>query len=220
MRRNPSDCEFVNEEAALVDGRRVGLREFPAPGFSVPFYAGLPPLREKPKLVVGHEQRTLLDIYGFDLRFVSTPARDLLSSIDPEGFEFAECDTVDGNGVPIEPYWMMAVVRVLDRFDEAGSSFVRYADRFPDAEGAADNPLISLLHELRMPDDHPADAHAFFLTRYRTHFIATGTLVDAWKARKLKGCIFTPLQQPTKDEFKDHLSFANYPYWTKKERSP
>jgi hypothetical protein len=216
LRHNPSDYAFVNEDEALINGRWRGRHAHPAPGYRLPFYVGVPELRAKPKLVVGADRDELLDIYGFDRNYVSSRAKALLSEIDPQAFEFVECDTVDGNGRAIDPYWMFAVIRVASGFDEARSDFITFKERNPDDPEAATNPTISVLNDIYMPEDFPADAHAFRFVRYRTHIIVDGAIVDAWRAAGLTGAEFTPLQPPTEVDMADHLSFANYPYWTQK----
>ena len=216
MRHNPSDYAFVNQDEALINGKWRGRHPHPAPGYRLPFYVGVPEFRAKPKLVVGADRDELLDIYGFDRKYISSRAKAVLNEIDPEAFEFVECDTVDGNGRLIDPYWMFAVIRVAPHFDEARSSFITFKERNPDDPEADTNPAISVLNDIRMPEDFPAEAHAFRFTRHRVHMIADGAIVDAWRAAGLIGAVFTPLQPPTEVDMADHLSFANYPYWTQK----
>jgi hypothetical protein len=216
LRHNPSDCVFVNQDEALINARWQGRHAHPAPGYRLPYYVGVPELREKPKLVVGADRDELLDFYGFDRNFISSRAKILLGEIDPDGFEFVECDTVDGNGRAIDPYWIMAVIRVAPGFDEARSSFITYKERNPGDPEADANPTIEQLNDIHMPEDFPAEAHAFRFARYRTSIIADGAIVDAWRAAGLIGAVFTPLQPPMEVDMADHLSFANYPYWTQK----
>lgn len=46
--------------------------------------------------------------------------------------------------------------------------------------------------------------------------IADGAIVDAWRAAGLIGAVFTTPKPPTEVDMAAHLSFANYPYWTRK----
>lgn len=129
LRRNPSDLEFVNQAEVLrhssVPGAyiRAGMHHHALEGLGAPLCFGLPVLRGKPALIVGvnEDEGDLLDIYGLSERYVSPRAKELLYSIDPDAFEFAECATVDGSGRPLEPYWMMDVIRVVEQWDETRS---------------------------------------------------------------------------------------------------
>ncbi len=212
MDYNPSDFAFVNEAEALVNGRMSGTHEFFLEGREVPISIGLPPLCKTPALIAGADEDQLLDMYGLRKRYVSTRAKTLLSSIDPDAFEFAECVTTDGEGIPIEPYWMMDVIRMVDRFDEEHSSVVHFSDRFPDAPG---NPYFLMLNDMHFPDVS-AETHAFYLLRYTTRFIFDEVLAAAWRDAGLLGARFSPLQPPTEAEFEQHSSFDNYPYWTER----
>ena len=160
---NPSDFSWVNKDEALIDGRIGGRHEHKVEGYLGPICVGVPRLREKPKLVVGAEDDRLLDVYGFGPYYVSTKAKTLLCEIDAEGFDFVECDTVDGNGVPIEPYWMMDAIRMVHAFDESRSSFIRYVDRNPENSNPL-NPSISVLNDIHMPPDFP-ELDPCFLSR-------------------------------------------------------
>lgn len=215
LARNPSDAKFANKDTTLVDGCWIGKHNFPAPGYRVPFNMGIPAMREKPRLVVAPSRRKPIDIYGFgNPHFVSSRAKELLQSIDPDAFEFAECDTVNAGGKPIKPYWMMAVIRAVLGFDEERSDFLTLSQLYPEAEDQRDNPNISRLNDIYLPDGFPTDYHAFYFVRYQSYFIFDGTLVDAWREAKLTGALFTPLQPPTKVDRKDELSFWNRPFWS------
>src|SRR5687768_1692873 len=109
MRTNPSDFRFLNEDEVLINGRTAGRHDHSVPGEFLPFKTGAPPLRGKPKLAVAVAEAPV-DIYGFGPYFVSSRAKALLSGLDPDGFDFIECDTVDRDGTPLEPYWMMNAI--------------------------------------------------------------------------------------------------------------
>jgi len=220
-RKNPSDFEFVNKPDALINTPFpnayvwAGSHKYQIEGFKAPSSFGIPHLRTKPALVVGVDADELLDFYGLGMRYVSTRAKDLLCQIDPDAFEFAECATVDGAGRPVEPYWMMAVIRVVDQFDEDRSDVIWCRDYFSDEPEQADNPLLCRLNDVFFPSVSPK-AHAFYLLRYRGGFIFDAVLADAWREAGLKGALFTPLQQPSAEEMSDADSFRNYPYWSKR----
>jgi hypothetical protein len=217
-RFNPSDCDFVNKDEALINGRTAGRHEHESRYRNYPFCTGLPQLREKPRLVIGEYEGELLDTYGFNIRFVSDRAKRLLETLDPEGFEFVECDAVHVDGRPLETYWYMNAVRAVEEFDEARSSFIRYADRNPGTPDSL-NPAIVALNDIVWLPDLPGDSHSFYLTRCGLHFIVDEAIADAWRDAGFKGALFTPLQPPLlrdlglDEEYETYLSFVNYPYW-------
>lgn len=212
---------FANEDDALVNGRTAGTRELNIPSLPYPIPVGVPPFRETPLLVVsGDGSVQPPDFYGPIPSAVSNRAKELLERIDPEGFEFAETHTVSETGRLLEPYWWMSVVRVVAKFDEERSDFVRYRDKFPAAPDAQSNPTMFVINDVRMPEDFPAANHAFQLAHYRNYPVFSEVIVDAWRERGLTGAQFTPLQPPTEVDFETHLGFVNYPYWTEKVRDP
>ncbi|MGE6335147.1 imm11 family protein [Stenotrophomonas sp. NPDC077659] len=98
---------------------------FPA-GLSVPPEAGgLANLKVKPRL--RHKRR--LGEMPKDLQsgitdywLVSEPLKQLLASVDPEGFAFAECEFVLEDGATAAPHYFCEVTRVLDAVDLASST--------------------------------------------------------------------------------------------------
>ena len=162
-----------------------------------------------------------LDYYDFFKPiFISTRAKKLLEGIDPEGFEYAECETINPRGKPIESCWWMDVIRWVETFDEARSDFKWYRDSDPLAPDAQTNPSISDLYHIHMPAGFPDEYHAFWLAHYRIKFVFDEVLVDAWRKAGLTGAAFTPLQPPTDAEFRQQVRFVNYPYWTHRARQP
>jgi hypothetical protein len=218
MSRNSGDnLSWVNKEETLVNGRLAGTQEREVPGLPHPLLVGLPLLRAKPRLVVERSGRKALDFYGPSTIFISNRAKELLEGIDPGAFEFAECETVTRRGDPIEPFWWMEVIRVV-QLDEERSDFQWYRDAFPKNPDAQSNPRMVALNDIHMPEGFPDEHHAFWIGKYQRNFVFDEVLVDAWRGAGLIGPRFTPLQPPTKAELKDHLSFVNYPYWTEKAR--
>ncbi|HEX6746156.1 MAG TPA: DUF1629 domain-containing protein [Longimicrobium sp.] len=211
---------FVNEEEALVNGRRVGYHERRVPGHPHPVFVGVPPLREKPKVVIPGTGAKAVDYDGMIPVFISSRAKRLLEGIDPGAFEFAECETATRRGNPIEPYWWMDVIRWVEKFDEARSDFEWYRDRFPTAPNAQDNPSMFRLYDIHMPAGFPDEYHAFRFAHFNGKAVFDEVIVDAWRAARLTGAMFTPLQPPTKADLKRHLSFINYPYWTERSHRP
>lgn len=212
---------FANKAEALVNGRTSGTREVPLPGLARPVRVGMPPFREKPKLVVsGDGSVPPPDFHGRIPTFVSNRAKQLLERVDPEGFEFGETETVTETGTVMEPFWWMSVVRIVPQFDEERSDFVWYRDQYPAAPDAQSNPTMAVLNDIRMPEGFPATSHAFHLAHYRKYPVFSEDIVDAWRELGLTGAQFTPLQPPTDTDFQTHLAFVNYPYWTEKVRNP
>lgn len=212
MVRNPSDLEWLNQDEALRGVNPNGRLETRVPDYRHPVHVGLPAFQVRPRIKVGVRNQPL-DIYGFDRLFISSRAKALLERIDDEAFEFASCETSSRRGLEVEPYWFVRVVRIVGRFDEARSNFVTYAQMWPDAPDAATNAAVVRLNDIRMPEDFPDRFHAFYLGRYRRHFIFDEVIVDAWRGAGLTGAFFTPLQAPRKAELKRRGSFTNYPFW-------
>ena len=208
---------WLNDRSGTLGGSRLGQHKHPVEGSDMSTWVGLPVFTEKPKLRFGARRR-LYDFYGYGPYFVSERAKALLERIDAAAFEFEECDTVDARGRAMAPYWMMAVARLVQSFDEAKSDFVTYRQRNPDAADAASNPTISALQDIHMPAGFPENWHAFRFARYIRQFIADGEIVDAWRAAGLTGAEFTPLQPPTARELRSHARFYNFPYWTDRLR--
>jgi Protein of unknown function (DUF1629) len=211
---------FVNQEEALVNGRRVGYHERRIPGREHPVFVGVPPLRAKPKVVIPGTGARAVDYDGMMPVFISSRAKKLLEAIDPEAFELAECETATRRGNPIEPYWWMEVVRWVEKFDEERSVFEWYRDVFPTAPDARDNPMMSRLYDIHMPAGFPGEYHAFRFAHHNGYAVFDEVIVDAWREAGMTGAQFTPLQPPTEADFKTHLSFRNYPYWTDRSRTP
>ena len=217
---NSSGYSFANKEAALVDGRLAGTHEHQVPGSPHPVLVGIPLLRETPRLIVLGGERNVRDYYGAHPVFVSTRAKALLEGIDPDGFEFVECETVTRRGEPIEPYWWMDVIRWVEKFDEARSHFEWTRDRFPGIPEPEKNLSMFRLYDIHMPAGFPEAYHAFWLAHYHGYAAFDEVLVDAWRAAGLTGAVFTPLQPPTPADLKDQHLFLNAPYWTANARQP
>jgi hypothetical protein len=181
---------WLNKSDALA-GHGGGRHEGTVKGWGVSFRTGLPELRATPRLQL-KARRKLLDFYGYGPFFISPAAKRLLCDLDSEALEVVECETIDAKGGPIEPYWMMAVKRLVQSFDEGRSDFKTWAETYPDADDAAINPTI-FLKRLVMPPNFPTDRHIFQLARFRTNFIVDGAVYEAWRAERLTGAHFLPL---------------------------
>ncbi len=203
----------------------AGRHEHIVPGYRSPFTTGLPPLFGKPAISIRAETDEVLDLYGFKPYFVSGRAKDLLSRLDPKGFEFAECATFDRSDNPVQPYWMTEAVRVVREFDEERSSFQRYVDANPDTEDPL-NPAIVALNDIYMSANLPKSYHSFYFPRYAGNFIVDAAIADTWREAGLTGAMFTPIQPPTEDDLgrakkdPDYFYFKNSPYWSRKATMP
>lgn len=220
LRHNPSDYDLLNELEIYpvrtdADGNRVptraGPRKYVAPGRTIESSHGLPKLLARPRVFVARRNKPL-DIYGFHKRrLVSNRAKQLLCEIDPDGFDFAECDTVTRGGRAIEPYWLMDVARLAPPFDESRSVFERRAN--PDWITGEVHVDIGDLHDIHMAPDLPADHHVFLLPQHSLHMVFDEVLADAWRARGFLGADFQPLQPPTPRERTEGNWHGNYAYW-------
>ncbi|MFA1723073.1 DUF1629 domain-containing protein [Xanthomonas campestris] len=115
---------FENEKELLTPPRRI-LR--PAEG-------GFPPLRQTPRLGYdpkkGKMPRDLEGIFsGYWL--VSERLKNVFESVDPQGFEFAECEFQLPDGSVGPTHYLCDVVRVLDALDEESSKLnIEISDEF------------------------------------------------------------------------------------------
>ncbi|MBV6812168.1 DUF1629 domain-containing protein [Xanthomonas axonopodis pv. phyllanthi] len=105
---------FDNEKELITPPKR-SLR---------PWEGGIPPLRERPRLVYDPQKGDMpqhLEGTFSGYWIVSNQLKNVFEQIDPHAFEFAEADffLVDGTSGP--SYYLCDVVRVLDAVDEANS---------------------------------------------------------------------------------------------------
>jgi hypothetical protein len=218
--RSTHDFDFVNEDIMWEQRHSVELGDYrvyrgkpsdvkvfagrDAEGYDC-YYTGpshLPnALPAKPILKVGLRNKPL-DVYGSpkDL-YVSNRAKQLLEGIDPNAFEFIECDAFTRGKVALEPYWIMNVIGLVQALDEAHSVFREVGGKAgPIPAGRAVG--IMNLYEAYMLPEEVKDKHAFYLLKYKSHYIFDEVIVDAWRAAKFTGLRFSPLQPPTKKELK------------------
>ncbi|CAH2709803.1 DUF1629 domain-containing protein [Xanthomonas campestris pv. nigromaculans] len=149
-----SGVVFENEKELLTPPRRI-LR---------PVKGGIPPLRQTPLLVYdpkkGKMPRDLEGIYsGYWL--VSERLKNVFEAVDPQGFEFAECEFRLPDGSVGPKHYLCDVVRVLDAVDEEASELkVEISDdfvngKFYDLSGGAklafDKGVIGSAHIFRFP---------------------------------------------------------------------
>ncbi len=170
------------------------------PYSKIPISSGLPILNGKPRIAVGLKSKPPFDAYkSGSYKFISERAKRFLEEIDAEAFEFLEADTETAGGKRIESYWLAAVKRIVVEFDEENSEFVRIPPGGPD--GDLPNPNFRVIYNFQAPDLSPS-IHAFFLSRFSVKgMIWDDVLVDAWIANGLTGLDFTPLQEPSDEEF-------------------
>lgn len=214
--------QFLNAEEVFfmseaIHGVRypllAGARRIQVPGRPRLDTYGLPPTRSRPKLKVGTRNRPL-DVYAMNQIFVSTRARELLSAIDAEAFEFIECDTRSRKGVEVEPYWMMAIIRPVEAFDEDRSVFTIVKGFDGVTNEPYEGPYFSDLYDIHMLPGLDERFHAFFFPRYPRAMIFDEVLADEWRARRLSGWVMTPLQPPTpKERQAGKMGGTNFSYW-------
>lgn len=220
-RFNTGDMKLLNEDEVIRDqdwGGHIKIRPERVVGperirhFDGGWY-GLPNLYAKPRIKVGI-RGALHDVYWGTKYYVSSRAKRLLESIDPEAFEFAECDTTTRGKREIEPYWMFAVKRVVLEYDQERSILIGRNKEGCHETIYRDIGFGALKFYDFIPDiKMPTMFHAFNLALLANDFIFDQTIVDRWREEKLTGWFFTPLQPPSPREAKYFLSFKNKEYY-------
>jgi len=115
---------FENEDELLTPPRLI-LR---------PKDGGFPLLKAMPRLRQTQKRRTVRDLdsdfSGYWL--VSEPLKQVLESVDPEGFAFAECEFTLHDGSVGPKHYLCDVVRTLDAVDETTSKLrIELDDDYP-----------------------------------------------------------------------------------------
>lgn len=222
FRRAIGGFRFLNEEEVFfmsepIHGVRypllAGARQIQVPGRPRLDSYGLPRTRGRPRLEVGTRYKPL-DVYAMNHIFVSNRAKDLLCSIDAEAFEFLECDTRIRKGSEVEPYWMMAIIRPVEAFDEERSAFEINRGIDGVTNVPYEGPYFSALYDIHMLPDLDERFHAFFFPRFPRAMVFDQVLADAWLAHRFSGWVMTPLQPPTpKEREAAKMSGRNFVYW-------
>jgi Protein of unknown function (DUF1629) len=190
-----------------------GAREIQIPGRPYPDKYGLPRTHARPKLKVG-TRNAPLDAYAMHHIYVSTRAKELLARIDADAFEFLECETRSRRGDPVEPYWLMSVIRPVEAFDEERSVFEIHKGIDGVTKMPYEGPYFANLYDIHMLPDLDENVHAFFFPRFPGSMIFDEVIADAWRRLRFSGWVFTPLQRPAPEERKPHLFGGNnFSYW-------
>ena len=214
LRYNPSDFEFLNKDEALIDGRQVGPRAYHFASHRHPVYFGNPEMREKPRIKIARKNKPL-DIYGFFPRlFISSQVKDLLTALDPDAFEYCECETINRKGEPVISYWMTAIIRYVEDFDRERSDFITMQE-ISEPKDIDYGMAVWRVNDLYMKPDFPNNHHAFRLSHIGG-LIFDEVMVAAVIQNKLKGFNFEPLQEPTPHELKKPAIFDISQYWLAK----
>jgi hypothetical protein len=214
FKHNPSDYAFLNEDEALIDGRRVGPRAYHFASHRHPIYYGNPEMRERPKIKIARKNKPL-DIYGFFPNlFISPHAKEVFAALDQDAFEYSECETINRKGEPVASYWMTAVIRYVEDFDRERSDFITVQEAFGPTDIDYGN-AVREINDLYMKPDFPDDHHAFRLSHIGG-LIFDEVMVAAVIQNKLKGFNFEPLQQPTPHELKTRAIFDIPQFWLAK----
>ncbi len=218
-RRPVDDYKFLNLQEIKAHPRGLPrTTKVMTPYSDIPVSCGLPQLKGKPKVAVWLKAKRQLDAYKPGAyRMISPRAKALIDEIDPDAFEMVECDTQTRKREPFESYWLAAIKRVVIEFDVENSVLER-ARQSEDPQ-ARYNPNFRYIFELCIPD-LPEDVHAFILSRYGLgKWIWDDVLVDAWRDNGLSGLEFTPLQEPSDEEFAGFEWWSNQMnrlYWARK----
>ncbi|QNA94601.1 DUF1629 domain-containing protein [Stenotrophomonas maltophilia] len=164
----------VEDLSVLLDPPRIILRPD----------TGGPALREKPRIVFdafkGPEPRDLEGGFsGYWL--VSERLWRVMKAVDPQAFDFVECDVHLAGGTSMPRRFLCDVVRELDAIDEGLSRLDIETD-----EGFVNGKFYSLAGgaSLAIRSEVVRDAHVF-LTPFSTFVIASREFVDAVRAAGL-----------------------------------
>ncbi len=211
---NPSDFEFYEEKRLFQEADQSQMPGYKRRGIVHPIRHGLPRFKEIPRVKVAVKNKPA-DFYGFRRWVLSTRAKELLESMDPEAFDFVRCETTTSTRNTVDDYWLGSVRRIITDFDKAASKFEFYGrEQDVVTDEWIFNYAIRDLYELTL---HPGDEGklAFYLRDYDTYPIFDGQLVDAIRKKKLRGLAFSPLQWPDKGDVRT-VYISNHSYW--KER--
>ncbi|WP_349999338.1 DUF1629 domain-containing protein [Stenotrophomonas lacuserhaii] len=157
-----------------------------------PTKGGFPELSETPRLVYSPDkgdppQDLEGGISGYWM--VSRRLKQVLSQVDPDGFEFVEADYRLSDGTKGPPYYLCDVIRELDALDEVASRLtIEESDEYPagkfyDLTGGS---------SLAFRKDAVGDAHVF-----RTPYSGRLVFCD----RRLRDAIFAAGMGETKDSY-------------------
>ena len=228
--RGIDDYNFVNEVEALPSKQPYRLEDWGSrtiPGMleETVSYIGLPRLRATPRFILGKGKTTTIDAYvSTNLTIVSDRLKRLMRQLDADAFEFAEVEATHGETGPLElgPYWAYAVVRGLDCIDDERSDVVYYSQLagfpepwLPAAGVLANQRRYAKVNMARMFPEIVGDAAAFVLQRREGFVVFDERIVDTYRAQKMKGFTFSPLQEPVGRERKPPWSLwiRNHNYW-------
>jgi hypothetical protein len=178
---------------------------------------GLTALDETPQIKVSLKKKPI-DIYGACTPdgpfFVSTRAKLLFEQLDPDAFTFVPCETTTRRTLEVDTYWMCGINRVVPEFDEEKSIFINECqDQSKLVTGRCTSLSTSKAFDIHMKAGMPDSYQAFSLMQYRSYFIFSDVIVDAWRAAKMTGLNFTPLQTPTKKEARGAARFLTWMYY-------
>jgi Protein of unknown function (DUF1629) len=210
--------KFTNENRGMGHGRQ--FKTIPAGqnilGNEVSYRHsyGLPKLPETIQLKVALKKKPI-DCYKFGGDFyVSGRAKELFEALDPNAFAFTACITTTRRSLEIETYYMCAVNRVVPEFDEKKSIFINEGPEHSKLHSGRHTILsASKAFDIHMKPDMPLNYQAFWLIQFGGYPVFSEIIVDAWRAAKMKGLYFTPLQTPTKKEAKGAAHFLTWEYY-------
>lgn len=219
------DIEVLNEDEFIRNGwqgrhefRKYAGKDIEGDDQYYGGFYGLPILAARPKIKVGSQSK-LTDAYKFSgAYYFSTRAKNLLESIDADAFEFTECDTITRGDERIESYWMTEVKRVVTEYDEERSIISERGGRDPHPVPVDIAVGIRTVWDLFMLPDFPQEWHAFYLVKYRTHFLFDEAIVDEWRKHQFNSLLFSPLQPPLMREIKHIRRYHNAEYFFEEGR--
>ncbi|MDE2377385.1 DUF1629 domain-containing protein [Bradyrhizobium sp.] len=179
--RSKGSCEFVNWNVligpyAIHAPRSRGFSKFP----------------EKPLLVVDKKKGLPPDMMQLDAYWlISDRMKLLLETVDPDGFDFLDCDVRLPDGKPGPGYWFCDVVRVVEAIDETRSRM---------NIGHHQKTGIKFYHlgnaDLKFREDFPRDVHVFRDVLLDSYVFCDQELKDACKLASLRGLKFRDASKP------------------------
>jgi hypothetical protein len=177
---------IANKQALITPGLVI-FAPPPEKGYG---FAKLP---EKPHLVhdrkKGKMPRDLERLSGYLL--VSERLKRLFETLDPDGFEFVECDFTAADGSEGPQYYLGDVVRVLDAIDEAGSPdlIIEYERDIRNNREVKIYNFAGRSHPV-FREDVVGEAH-IFRTPYSVQMMCDDTIRDACREAKITGVWIT-----------------------------
>jgi hypothetical protein len=199
---SPTQAALLKKEKGKFFGMGADVRRGGRPGFVIhnlskilrrgnvleprPGTRGFPDYPEPPLVrldqTLGRPPRDLEIYHCYWL--VSSAAKNLFTSVDPEGFAFVQCKVVTEHWEPGPEYWLCDVTRVLDAVDDERSLVKIKHDSLGKRYDLSGGAKLVFIEELIK------SAHIFRLSYYALAVFCDQQMKDACKKAGLKGISF------------------------------